>query len=318
MISPVPRRVEVPESVRRTAMAGGETAIAWLGELGDLITELEQEWDVMIGATLSGGTASLVAEATFADGTQAVVKLAIPYEYEGRKALDTEVQVLRLADGHGCVRVLAHDPDRDAVLLERLGRQVHELELPVQEQLGIICTVLRDLWSVDVSAAQLPGLEAKGRWLAQFIIDTDEQLDHPCPRRVIDRAVEYAERRAAACDPTRAVLLHGDAHAWNTLEDPAAGPGRFRLIDADGLVGEPEYDLAIPMREFTEELLAGDALRIGQERARFLARLTGLDGERIWEWGYVERVSTGLLCLKEGHTEWGRDFLTVAEALSRA
>ena len=90
------------------------------------------------------------------------------------------------------------------------------------------------------------------------------------------------------------------------------------MVDADGLIAEPEYDLAIIMRELTDELLAGDALRLGQERARFLAEHTGLDEQRIWEWGYVERVSTGLLCLLESHNEWGRDFLTVAEAWSLA
>ena len=33
----------------------------------------------------------------------------------------------------------------------------------------------------------------------------------------------------------------------------------------------------------------------------------------IWEWGFVERVSTGLLLLKVGAREWGREFLAVAE-----
>jgi streptomycin 6-kinase len=67
------------------------------------------------------------------------------------------------------------------------------------------------------------------------------------------------------------------------------------------------------MREFTEELLAGDALPLGLERARFLAHHTGLDEQAIWEWGYVERVSTGLLCLHEGDLVNGPAFLAVAD-----
>jgi streptomycin 6-kinase len=312
----VPRAVKVPDAVRVTATAAGPPGLRWLESLGELLTALEDEWDVTVGRTMPGGTASLVAEATRADGTAAVVKVAMPDPGTGRKAMTEEVQVLTLADGRGCVRLLAHDPDRDAVLLERLGRQVHELGLPVQRQIEIICSALRTLWDVEVGDTDLPTLEGKGRWLSDFIVATDQELGHPCSARVIDRAVEYAERRVAGCDPSRAVLLHGDAHAWNTLEDPAGGPDAFRLVDADGLVGEPEYDLAIPMREFTDELMAGDALRIGHERARFLAHHTGLDEPRIWEWGYIERVSTGLLCAKEGHAECGRDFLAVAEAWS--
>jgi streptomycin 6-kinase len=313
---PVAREVEVPDAVRVTARAAGAHGERWLRSLGGLLDELEGAWDVSIGSTMTGGTAGLVAEATRADGTPAVVKLAMPDPSEGRLAMADEARVLRMADGRGCVRLLAYDPDREAVLLERLGRQVHELGLPVTRQIEVICAALREVWGVEVADDGLPTLEEKGRWLADFITTTDEALGNPCSRLVIDRALELAERRVAQCDPERAVLLHGDAHAWNTLEDPTRDDA-FRLVDPDGVVGEPEYDLAIPMREFTDELMAGDALRIGQDRARFLAHHTGLDAVRIWEWGYIERVSTGLLCVAEGH-EAGRDFLTVAEAWSRA
>ena len=305
--------------MRRKAQVEGPDCIRWLHDLGDLITELEHEWDIVVGETMTGGTASVVAAATRADGSPAVVKLVMPCEHDGRDALVKEVRALRLADGRGCVRAFDYDAERGAVLLERLGRQLHELNLPVRRQMEVICSVLTELWAVPPGDVDLPTLTEKGRWLARFTTETWEALGQPCSPRVIDRAVEYAERRVAAFDLDRAVLVHGDAHPWNTLEDPAAGRSHaFRLVDADGLVAEREYDLAIIMRELTDELLAGDALRLGQERARVLAHHTGLDESRIWEWGYVERVSTGLLCLAEGHEEGGRDFLTVAEAWSLA
>jgi len=314
----VPRTVEVPDAVRVTATAAGPRGLRWLASLGDLLVELQEVWDVTVGDAMSGGTECFVAEATRADGTRAVVKVAMPAPGNGRKALADEVRLLTLAGGRGCVRLLAYDHGREAALLERLGRQVHELGLPVCRQIEIICGSLRALWGVEVRDTDLPTLEVKGRWLADFIVATDAELDHPCSPRVIDRASTYAERRVAECDLARPVLLHGDAHAWNTLEDLSAGPDAYRLVDPDGLVGEAEYDLAIPMREFTDELLAGDALRIGQKRARFLAHHTRLDEQRIWEWGYIERVSTGLIGLQEGHTEWARGHLAVAEMWSLA
>ena len=48
------------------------------------------------------------------------------------------------------------------------------------------------------------------------------------------------------------------------------------------------------MRELNAELLAGNTRRLALERADLLARLTGVDAVKIWEWGFVERVSTGL------------------------
>ena len=63
------------------------------------------------------------------------------------------------------------------------------------------------------------------------------------------------------------MLLHGDVHQWNALQ---AADG-FKLVDPDGLLAEPEYDLGIIMREDPIELLDGDP----HERARWLAARPG-------------------------------------------
>ena len=307
------REIAVGEAVRRKVRAEGGEAERWLTDLPELIAGLERDWGIEVGGTLQGGTAAFVAEAVRADGSPAVLKLAMPAESEGRVALGHELRTLLLVDGRGCVRVLEHDLARGAVLLERLGRQLVELGLPVPQQLRIICGVVRRVWDVPPDAS-LPSLATKGPWFEAFIEATWEELDRPCARQVVDRAVFYAERRTAAFDEERAVLTHGDAHAWNTLEDLAAHrPGAFRLVDPDGLIAEPEYDLAIPMREFNEELLAADALPIGRERARVLAAHTGRDAQKIWEWGFVERVSTGLYSMQLGDVDGGAEFLRIAE-----
>lgn len=306
----------VPEAVRAKALACGGASRRWLADLGDIVAEVERDWGIAVGATLEGGTSSFVAEVVNSDGTPAVLKLAMPTELDGIEALCNEVSALLLADGRSCVRLINHDLDRGGLLMERLGRQLFELGKPVLEQMQIICSLLSVLWAVPCDG-ELPTLESKGRWLSEFIASSWEELGQPCPGLVIEAAIGYAERRSAAFDREAGVLVHGDAHAWNTLEDlTAARPGAFKLVDPDGLVAEPEYDLAILMREFTDELLAGDALRLGRERARFLARHTGLDEQKIWEWGYVERVSTGLLCMKVGRFDSGRDFLRIAELWS--
>jgi hypothetical protein len=42
-------------------------------------------------------------------------------------------------------------------------------------------------------------------------------------------------------------------------------------VDPDGLLAEPAYDLATPMREWNRELLDGDAARLGCERCAHLS-----------------------------------------------
>jgi streptomycin 6-kinase len=40
----------------------------------------------------------------------------------------------------------------------------------------------------------------------------------------------------------------------------------------------------------------------------------GLSPEAVWQWAFVERMSTGLLCAKLGHDDWARPLLAVADA----
>jgi streptomycin 6-kinase len=130
-------------------------------------------------------------------------------------------------------------------------------------------------------------------------------------------ACEFARIRGRAHDPAAAVLAHGDAHAWNTLMVPDSEPHRFKFIDPDGLFIERGYDLGISMRGWSGELLAGDPVLLGGRRCLKLAQLTGVDPQPIWQWGFIERVSTGLVLTQLGLSE-GHECLAVADAWSSA
>jgi streptomycin 6-kinase len=55
--------------------------------------------------------------------------------------------------------------------------------------------------------------------------------------------------------------------------------------------------------------MAGDP----RQRARWLARRTGLDATATWEWGVLERVSTGLLGTRIGLQPVARQMLAAAD-----
>ena len=58
--------------------------------------------------------------------------------------------------------------------------------------------------------------------------------------------------------------------------------------------------------------MAGDP----RGRSRWLAERTGRDETAIWEWGVVERMSTGLLCTQIGVQPQGQLMLAAADALA--
>jgi streptomycin 6-kinase len=306
--------IEVPELVRTTALGHGRAGEAWLRELPAVVRAIERRWGLTVGAPYSGGTASYVADAMLADGTIAVVKVALRASEADAVAFDRAVFALEIAGGRGCVRALAHDAELGVLLLERLGRNLDSLQLPAARQLEIICETVSQMWVPVPSDARLPSGAEKAAWLAELITSTWHELGRPCAARTVDMALAFAAEREQAFDPAAAVLVHGDAHSWNTLE---AGDGAFKLVDVEGVVSEPAQDLAVPMRELNDELLAGDALRLGRERARVLGDLTGADAEAIWQWGFVERVSTGLYSLSLGQG-LGQPFLDIADRWSGA
>jgi streptomycin 6-kinase len=307
------RVVVVPREVRQRALAQGPEGVRWLERLSGVLSALEREWNMTIGSALGGGSESYVAEATTSDGAEAIVKVALP-----GTGTPHQIETLLLAGGTGYVRLLRHDAGRQAMLQERLGVSLADLGLPVKLQIQVICEALRRAWDVAPDEQFLSGA-GKARALAEFIVAAWEELNRPCSEDVIERALSFARAREAAFDCDSAVLVHGDAHAGNTLLVPRprdATGARFKFVDPDGLFAERACDLAVPMRGWSRELLERDTLRLGRDRCAFLSQLTGVDAQPIWEWGFVERVSTGLLCLRVDREQLGRELLAVATAFS--
>jgi streptomycin 6-kinase len=140
----------------------------------------------------------------------------------------------------------------------------------------------------------------------------------PCSAEVVDLALRYADRRAAAHDPDRCVTAHGDPHAGNALQIRQPRPGAdagFVFIDPDGGAIEPAYDLGVILRDWDDEIAAAsDPLAFTRQLCTLLADATGEDWQAIWEWGFIERVATGLWVLEFGQ-DWGHDKLANAERL---
>ncbi len=299
----------VPNLVQQCAMSNGISGRQWLQQLPGLVATMTDRWGLELGHSFQGGTASFVAAATGPSGQACVLKLAMPLQYEAPESFGQSVVAHQLAEGRGCARLLGVDESARAMLLERLGPNLDQLGMPLPVMLETIAMTLRNFWRpVDDSSGLATGSE-KAAWLGRSIATTWEELSRPCPRPVIDQALHYCDERATAFDPALAVLVHGDAHGWNTLE---ASDGTFKFVDPEGLRSERAHDLGIPMREYNRPLLDGDTRRLTRQRADLLAGWCDVDPEAVWQWGYIERVSTGLGNLRDFDGDEGLAFLEVA------
>jgi streptomycin 6-kinase len=254
--------------------AGAKFGSGWTDHVAATIAALERDWAITVGARLPGGTSSYVARVTRATGEPAVLKISVPLP-----AVDftREVRTLRAAGGRGYVRVLAHDPDRNAALLEPLGGALNRSGLAPEEQLAVLAGLFPLAWAVPPGGPPVDKAAALAEFVAPF-----------GPSAIVDEALRCAERRSAAYDPDRCVVVHGDAAAANVLRRPGDG---WVFVDPDGFTGDPAYDRGVAVRDWCAEILAAADPRA---LLRSYCRLLGGDVDATWDFGYLERVSTGL------------------------
>jgi streptomycin 6-kinase len=261
-----------------TDLAGVKGGDRWLADLPATIAALERRWGITVGERLPSGTSSYVAAAVTATGEPAVVKISVPVV-----DFDQQVRTLGAAGGRGYVRLLAVDLDRNAALLEPLGGPLTRSGLRPEGQLAVIADLLPLAWTVPRDDL-VPTDKAAD--LVEFVGSLRSSAGGSSA--VVDEALRCAERRSAAFDPDRCVVVHGDAAAANVLRRPGDG---WVFVDPDGFVGDPAYDRGVAVRDWCAELLAAADPRT---LLRSYCVLLGGDPDATWDWGFLERVSTGL------------------------
>lgn len=308
------REIVLSAMVHEKAAQLGAPGTLWLVDLPRLVTELERRWAITVGPALSGGTTSFVARARTADGRGAVLKIAMP----GPEFVD-QLRTLAAARGHGYVRVLAHDVSRHAMLQEALGPSMLDLTMSAEQKMSALCQTLAEAWTVPPPTnAPLLREENKAVQLADMVGRLWERLEQPCSERVVARALECARRRAAAFDASRVVVVHGDPHPGNALQVLSSRAGvesGFVFVDPEGFLADPAYDLGVVLRDWCPQILHTNGASRAHRYCHLLATETGLDETAIWEWGYLERVSSALYLLSLHAPGLAQPFFDTAELL---
>lgn len=308
--------ITVQPAARAYVESVGPWGRRWLEALPGLVGRQCREWGLELGEPLFGGSRSWVCRVTTPDGRRAVLKVALP-----EPGLRTQVATLVAARGQGYVRLLAHDPRRGALLLESLGSPVGEKVDDVPAVLALTARTLLQAWRVQVNGLN-PSQGASEHKAAESLVlvrDLAVQVEARGLVAVVERAVRYAHERLEARDPARQVWVHGDPHALNLLPVEHGRPGAETgsvFVNPEGFRCEPEYDLGVALRGWNAHLLAAEHPQV-ELRAWCgeVAEATGTDAEAVWQWAYLERVSTGLYLGHHGLPDLGAPFLEVAGRL---
>jgi len=314
--------LEVPDLVARRLDYLGQAGSDWLEQLPERVATLAAQWDLELGEVLSGGTGALVLAVERPGRSPAVLKLLVPAEPNQLPVY--EAQVLAAAQGRGYATLLASSADGQAMLLQRLGKTLAEVLPHEPSQQRVLCETLQRAWETTELPAGLQTGAEKARWLAELIERLAKRHPLAVSKATMELALYFCGEREAAHEKAEKVLVHGDPHEHNALQDDTGG---FCFVDPDGLLAEKAYDVGVVMREASEALLGqpyaqatlaevSDAapLQLGLDHCQRLARLSGTDAQAVWQWGFIERVSSGLYTLELNMPDYAGPALLVANS----
>jgi streptomycin 6-kinase len=274
----------------------GEAGASWLRGLPALVHDFEQRWGITVRAPFELSF-NYVARARHADGTEAVFKIG-PWE-DGE--IGREIEALRQYDGQGACRLLASDPSRKAMLLERLRPGEMLLATAARDDdaaTRIGAEVMQRLWQPAETLPEPGRFKPLADWFTRAfsLHRATYGGPGPFPAAVLDRAEAITHHLLSSAP--RQVLLHGDFHHYNVL---SADRSPWLAIDPKGMLGDPGYEVGPFLLNPRGPPKSAALLK---RRLDVFAEALAYDRTRLQEWGIAHGVLSACWSAEDFRTGW--------------
>jgi streptomycin 6-kinase len=243
---------------------------AWLERLPRLVEECRERWSLELEQPFADAYTSLAVPAG-----EFVLKIQFP-----DRESEHEADALSVWDGAGAVRLLAHDGDRRALLLERCRPGIPLTSAGPAVGMEVLIALLPRLWRPPDGPFR--PLAEEAAWWSESLPANWERAGRPFERALLDQALEALEELPKT--QGEQVLLHQDLHADNVL---GAQREPWLAIDPKPLAGEREFSLAPIVRSF--EL--GGRRQDVVDRLDRLTRELELDRDRARRWAIAQTLA---------------------------
>jgi len=250
----------------------------WLDTLPAIFEELTHRWSLRSGPPFDHAnvTCSWVAIVVRADGTSAVLKLAMPH-MEGAH----EIQGLRFWNSDPTVQLLEADDDLGAMLLERCqpGDMLRSESELIQDL--VIATLLKRLWRRPVPPLGPQGFRHLTDLLESWSKETRAQAVHWPDSGLVSEGLGLLQSLAKPSLTDK--LLATDLHAGNVLRSEREP---WLVIDPKPFIGDVAFDVVQHLHN-CEARLQADPIGMVQR----LADLTEVDAERLQLWTFARAAA---------------------------
>ncbi len=261
------------QSVRMYFNLQGEE---WLSKLPEIIQYCENKWNLQMKQPYALSI-NYVAPAIMENGSEVVVKICIP-----GKGFQDELEVLRLFNGKGMVKLIEFDEENGIFILEKLTpgstlAEVHDDE----EASRIAANVVKRLSVVAPRNSKIPSIKVREDNL-RGIVEKHPHGIGPFSIDNLEKALTiftYLNNTT-----TQQNLLHGDFHHYNVL---SSKNNHWVAIDPKGLIGEIEYDL---IQYMLNKLPIKNAYDVIKRRVEIFTEELQLNEQRLLLWGYCHTI----------------------------
>lgn len=237
--------MQIPEYFRdQIARCFGERGEEWLTNLPQILNQCLQKWDLTECRIAEGLSINLVCFAQSPDYGNVVLKVGAPHS-----ELYTEMKALTLYQGRNICKCYDSDMELGAFLLERVnpGQDLTSVK-DIRAQLMIAADLIVKL-PIPIPK-NLQGLPTYSDWINRAF--TRARKENLVGEKMLS-LIEVAEQLFIEIEngDRPKVLLHGDLHHWNILQDENEG---WKAIDPHGVIGVPCMESARFMNNHIDEV----------------------------------------------------------------
>ena len=279
--------ITVPQAfAAATVIREGDAGRKWIDALPGLVEDLCQHWNLRRDGPVMHGYLGLVIPVRRVE-EPCVLKVSWTDE-----ATAEEARALAAWNGQGAVRLLASQPDRGALLLERLDHRRSLNDVAIASAIAVAGHLLRRL-AIPVSSG-FSSLRLVAQDLCRTLPQRWEQYGRPMLQRWIEQACELAVQLGASSGN---LLVNYDLHYADVLRGKREP---WLVVDPKVAIGDPEFGIAQLLWCRLEDIEANGGL---ERHFRLLVEAATVDPVRARSWTLVRCMDYWLWGLSVGLTE---------------